>query len=248
MNLESKKKIDELVGKYLLIFLSFFYRLIRRKPKQRPASTILITKYQGLGSLALAKPAIRRLRQTFPEAHLIFLGTRETVELAKRMPEFDEILLLNDRSLITAFLSLVRILLHLWRKRVDWSFDLEVYSNLAAVISLLSFSRNQTGFMISTNPIRKKVYDHILIFNRFDYLGRAYWRLFGIIDRASFKNEDLIGYGDWKLQLTVNALKLPHEFGVVNIHAGALSAERKWPRSYYEMWAHTVLEANPIYI
>jgi ADP-heptose:LPS heptosyltransferase len=245
MNLEKKKRVDETLGYFMLLFFSSIAGLFRSKPQNSPVKTILITKYQGLGSLALAKPSIRQVRNLYPEAKLIFLGTPSVVELAQRMPEFDQILVLDDRNLWSSAWSLIGLIFKLRKLKVDWSFDLEVYSSLAAVISLLSFSRNRVGFIVSANPRRKKIYSHLLVFNRFDYLGRAYWRLFGVINPQAFATEKLIDYGPWKLQPRSDSLALPKEYVVVNIHAGELSRERKWPKEYYERWVSSVLKDSP---
>jgi hypothetical protein len=128
LRLSLKRTLDYHLGRPLLATLNVSARVLgsvlRRSHRRDPVRTILVAKFQGIGSLVSAKPAIAALRRSHPGAHIIFFGTPAVEQLARLMPEFDEILILDDRSLMAAVRSTIGALSRLWREPVDWAFDL----------------------------------------------------------------------------------------------------------------------------
>jgi ADP-heptose:LPS heptosyltransferase len=245
MKLELKRNIDTLVGLPALIAMNFFARLLgfllQRDHAVEPAATIVVAKFQGMGSLAIAKPAISRLRQARPDAKIIFLGTPSTSILAHEMSEFDEVLTLKDNGLLGSILSLTGILTKLWKLKIDWFFDLEVYSKLSSIIATLSCARNRTGFAVDSVRHRRYVHTHLIFFNRYEYLGRAYDRLFGLLYPT---NTVLAPKPGWKFDLApLPSLSTPYI--VINMHCGELALERKWPREHFEQLIARILETYP---
>src|SRR5207302_1518506 len=62
--------------------------------------------------------------------------------------------------------SAARILCGLVLRRVDTIVDLEVYSQLTTVFSLLTLARNRIGFYVSSTYWRRNVLTHLVFFNR----------------------------------------------------------------------------------
>ncbi len=174
MRLESKRSLDYYVGRPLLAVLQAAARVLgavlRRDHAISPVRSILVVKFQGLGSLVLSKPALAALRRTHPDARIYFWGTRALQPLAEQMPEFDEVLVLDDRTLATSVRSVLTTLLQLWRIRVDWALDLEVYSRLSSVLVTLSCARNRIGFALEQIRSRR-VHTHLVYFNRHKHTG-----------------------------------------------------------------------------
>jgi len=246
MRLATKRALDFHLGRPLLTSLQAAARLLglllRRDHSLAPVGTVLIAKFQGLGSLVLCKPALARLREHYPEARILFWGTPATVTLARQMPEFDEILVLDDRTLLKAVASLPGVLLRLWRLRVDWAFDLEPYSRFSSALITMSMARNRTGFALEQLRSRR-VHTHLIYFNRYHHLGDAYARIFGQLlpDPAVI---DTGAYGAWRFPLDPLP-SIPGPYFLVNIHAGDLSLERRWPRPYFEQLIAALLDLKP---
>lgn len=248
MRLSTKRALDFYVGRPLLALMQGAARVLgavlRRDHGTLPVRRILIVKFQGIGSLVLAKPALAALRNAYPEARIIFWGTPAMVPLAEQMPEFDEVLVLDDRSMARAVASLARALLHLWRAPLDWAFDLEAYSRLSSVLVTFSLARNRTGFALEQLRSRR-AHTHLVYFNRYRHLGEAYARLVGqllppdtVIDPSA--------HGEWKFALTPlanPALSVP--YFVFNIHAGDLALERRWPRPHFQALIARLLALRP---
>jgi len=246
MRLSTKRALDFWVGRPLLSLLQaaawVLGEVLRRNHRALPVRTVLVAKFQGLGSLIIAKPAIAALRRHHPQAHIIFWGTPAMVPLAREMPEFDEVLTLDDRSLVGASLSVFGALARLWRARVDWAFDLEAYSRLSSVLVTLTMARNRTGFALEQLRSRR-VHTHLVYFNRYLHIGEAYTRLFGQL-LPSDATIDVNDFGAWRFS-TDPLPTLTRPYFVFNIHAGDLALERRWPRESFRVLIDAVLARRP---
>ncbi len=246
MRLETKRALDYYVGSPLLALLRVAARslasLRRRDHAPQPIRSVLIVKFQGLGSLVLCKPALAELRRCHPESRILFWGTRAMQPLAEQMPEFDDVIVLDDRTLGRAVRSVLAALFRLWREPLDWAVDLEVYSRLSSVLVTLTCARNRTGFALEMMRSRR-VHTHLVYFNRHRHLGEAYARIIGQLlpaDRAV----NALDYGSWRFDLSGLPAPPPPYF-VFNIHAGDLALERRWPRESFSALIDELLRRRP---
>ncbi|MEO6445542.1 MAG: glycosyltransferase family 9 protein [Gemmatimonadaceae bacterium] len=246
MQLHTKRALDFYVGRPLLSLLQaaawVLGHVLHRNHEVDPVRKVLIVKYQGLGSLVIAKPAIAALRARYPQACFIFWGTSAMAPLARQMPEFDEVLVLDDRSLVSAALSVVASVWRLWRERIDWAFDLEAYSRLSSVLVTLSLARNRTGFALEQLRSRR-VHTHLVYFNRYRHIGEAYARLFGQLLPPN-EEIDVSEFGGWRFS-TEPLPSLARPYFLFNIHAGDLALERRWPRESFRVLIDALLELRP---
>ena len=76
MKLDSKRALDYYVGRPLLALLQLAAWLVARVHHRdhaiEPIRSILIVKFQGMGSLLIAKPALVELRRSRPDARILF--------------------------------------------------------------------------------------------------------------------------------------------------------------------------------
>lgn len=246
MRLATKRALDFYVGRPVLSLLQaaawMLGVILRRDHAIAPVRTILVAKFQGLGSLIIAKPAIAALRRHYPHARILFWGTPSMVPLAREMPEFDEILVLQDRSLPLAAASVISSLVRLWREGIDWAFDLETYSRLSSVLVTASLARNRTGFALEQLRSRR-VHTHLVYFNRYTHIGESYTRLFGQLLPPTHEI-DPNDYGAWRFRLD-ELPSLSRPYFLFNIHAGDLSLERRWPRESFRELIGALLKRRP---
>jgi ADP-heptose:LPS heptosyltransferase len=246
MRLATKRALDFYLGRPFLSILRLAARilgmLLRRDHALAPVRSILIVKFQGLGSLVICKPALAALRRQYPNARIIFWGTPAMLPLAQQMPELDELLVLDDRNVLSAVRSTLAALLRLWRVRIDWAFDLEVYSRLSSVLVTLSLGRNRTGFALEQLRSRR-VHTHLIYFNRYMHLGEAYARIVGqLLPPGSMV--DTNDYGAWRFALDP-VPAIPRPYLLFNIHAGDLALERRWPRESFAELINELLQRRP---
>ena len=74
MDLRTKRALDHRIGQPALSCLSPVVRLLGmllgRSHGVLPVRTVVVLKFQGMGSIAIARSAIARVRARFPEASL----------------------------------------------------------------------------------------------------------------------------------------------------------------------------------
>src|SRR5689334_4563953 len=104
LSFKRMRVMDRYVGGVLCWFfdiLSSFQRRIRapRIEKQFTIQRILVTKYFGMGSLILASPMIRALRQRYPSAQIDLLTIEQNRSLTEILPIFDHSYFVDTHSL-----------------------------------------------------------------------------------------------------------------------------------------------------
>ena len=67
---------------------------------QENVKVIVVAKLIGMGSILQATPLLKALKRRYPKAKLIFVTLRSNQELLRRLSYVDEILTLDDRSML----------------------------------------------------------------------------------------------------------------------------------------------------
>ncbi|MFL5815442.1 MAG: glycosyltransferase family 9 protein [Bdellovibrionia bacterium] len=250
-DIQTKRKLDSYIGIPAMICLQILARglgyILRRNHRNEPVQTAVVIKFQGMGSLAIAKPALAEFKSRHPNCRVVFWGSAGTCALARLMPEFDEVIELNDRSIIRAFPSLLKSLICIWRQHPDWVFDLEVYSKLSSIFALLTLGRNRAGFALETVSLRRNLHTHLVFFNRHYYLGRAYLTLLELPSNSS-KTESPATFAKetlWKFDFKPLEQLNGKPYIVINPHAGGLSLERRWPIESFNSLIQVLLKKYP---
>lgn len=192
MELESQKRIDRMVGGTMLVLLKPFVVLLGKALRRNhglapnPTGRIAALKMLGGGSLVIALPALLGIRQRFPRARLQLVTTASIAPFARSLGVFDEILEIDQSSLPRLTRSGLAALLKCFR--ADSFLDLEVYSKLSTVFSVLSCARNRFGFYLESVVWRKPIHTHLIFFNRNAPAHLFYERMAGLLgaEPASF--------------------------------------------------------------
>jgi len=171
VTVDQKQRIDRWVGAWLLVVLRPLAQLagafLRRDHASDPRGEIVFIKMMGGGSLLIALPALLGVRRTFPERTLTLVCGAPVAPFAELLGVFDRIERIEDGAGLPALAaSAGRVLLGLLRRRADTVVDLEVYSQLTTVFSLLSCARNRIGFYVESTYWRRNVLTHLVFFNR----------------------------------------------------------------------------------
>ena len=171
MTVYEKQRLDRILGAWLLVMLRPLAQLagkvMRRDHASPPRGEIVFVKLMGGGSLLIALPSLLGVRRRFPERPLTLVCGSPVAPFAELIGVFDRIEIVEDRRGILALIaSAARILFALIRRRVDTVVDLEVYSQLTTVFSLLTLARNRIGFYVESTYWRRNVLTHLVFFNR----------------------------------------------------------------------------------
>jgi len=133
-------------------------------------------KLLGGGSLAIAFPNLLGLRKKYPDLHIRLVTTRKTAPFARSLNIFDDIHEIDDSSIIRLALSSLRYIYRFFG--TDTIIDLEAYSNLSMVFSLLTYSRTRVAFYQESAFWRRGMATHLFYFNRYGGTFAMYDKVF----------------------------------------------------------------------
>ena len=179
MNVDTMRLIDRWVGVPACFALSILNRLrgiVATRPPTAPPRDVLIVQLSEMGSLALAVPSVRLLREKWPGARVRFLVFRrnraflEILDIVR--PE--DIWTVDDSSLGAFAKSVLAFRRRARREKIDTVLDYEIFSRASMILSTLSGARRRAGFSayeaeglyrgsLLTHPAFYNVYHHIAL-------------------------------------------------------------------------------------
>jgi len=175
MKLQTKKLIDCYLGgllmfamKPIVILLGF---ILRRDHALQVQGDICFIKMLGGGSLVVAYPTILGLRSRYPSSKFILISTNSIKESAHTLGIFDRIDSIDDSSLFRLVVTTLSCIIRNFK--TDTVIDLEVYSRLTTIFSILMCARNRIGFYLESVFWRKYLNTHLIFFQRFS--PTYYW-------------------------------------------------------------------------
>jgi len=123
------------------------WRLVRPEgPRPRPRN-VLCLELSEMGSVVLADPALRRLRDGLgARVHFaIFARNRESLKICGTVDEAD-VFTVREGSLFSLALDTVRLLRWARARNIDTVIDMELFSRYAALLTGLCGAANRVGF------------------------------------------------------------------------------------------------------
>ena len=179
MSVSSKIALDRYLGGVIIFFLNPIARLLgfllRRDHALAVRGDIVVIKMLGGGSLVMALPALLGIRRKYPAIKMRLLTTEGVKPFGETLDVFDEILVLDDQSFVSLMMSGLRCLLAcIW---ADTIIDLEIYSYLTTVLSILTLARNRIGFFFNEGGYRQKLHTHRIFYQPGSPLYRHYDRI-----------------------------------------------------------------------
>src|SRR5688572_21999524 len=113
MDLHRKRKIDYVVGGAALLLLKPLVialgRVLKRDHRFDFRGDVLVLKLLGGGSLVLASSGLRSLKRGLPPGRkLILVTTPPLVPFAAELALFDEILTIDDKSVLSLVTGAIR--------------------------------------------------------------------------------------------------------------------------------------------
>src|ERR1700720_836333 len=214
-------------------------RLLRRDHSitAENVKVIIVAKLIGMGSILQSTPLLKALKRRYPNAKLIFVTLKSNKELLTRLSCVDEILALDDGSLLAMGVTTLWTIATLIRQRADLYFDLEVYSGFASLLALCAVTRNRLGFYRHSAAFKKGIYTHLVYFNARMPVRQLYLQLGRVAGIPAGQNEllgPILVHEHERLAvsrlLAENPRWQPEQpYIVVNPNASDLLLERRWP-------------------
>ncbi len=246
LHIKAAKWIDEYAGR-MLIGLARAFRMSKRKPSAaQPAQRILVIKFWGLGSIILLEPALRLLRERFPNARIDFLTLAQNRELFALLPHVGRVHVLDFRHPLRFMLRTVTLLLRLRRQRYDLIFDAEFFANFSALLARFAAPKKLLGFS-RPHGYKRSLLDIAVPFRDDEHAAHNFLRL---ISAEAQANAAKTGKANLLLpRIHLNRRVCENSAApcvVMNLNASPLALERRWPRENFVQLARWLLQRYEI--
>ncbi len=246
--------MDRHLGSLLCGCFSLLSRLERRfqRSPEEPLhlQKILVTKYFGMGSLILASPMVRALRQRYPNARIDLLTIEQNRVLSEILPIFDRVHTVDTRSLSSVLKSMLLALRRIRREKYDVVIDAEFFSRLSSLVCYFVRARYSVGFYLPeiwrgnflTHPVHFNYYRHAIL--GFMALARSLGAESTdyVLERLVISNE---AEKSARSKLMTLGVVTGQRIICVNVNTGPLSPERRWPEENFAKLVKMVLSEFP---
>ncbi len=184
MRLRVQKWIDHNFGLFIFFWIRpvslLLGKLLRRDHDLTIRKHIVVMKLLGGGSLFVALPTLKAIRDRYPDQRITLVCTPMVRPFAELTGVFDDFAVIRTDSapllLVSAFRSLYRCF------KADCLINFEIHSKMAGLFSLLTCSRNRIGFYMQWNAWKHGVTTHALFYNEIAPIHIAYEQVIHYLD------------------------------------------------------------------
>ena len=195
---------------------------------------IAVVKFFGIGSIIEATPLLRAIRKTYPDATLIFVTFEVNRRLLETMDLCIELRTIRTSSPWKFAWDVLRTLVWLRRRKIEAVVDLEFFSKFSTLLSFASRAPIRIGYHLN-DFWRYSLVTHPIYFNYFRHLTDVFFDAgsqMGVT--VEDRNLPKISTSE-QVQESVRESLQEHGWSDgttllgVNVNAGELSYERRWP-------------------
>jgi ADP-heptose:LPS heptosyltransferase len=139
-----------------------------------------------MGSLVLADPMFRRLKQRYPDCALyglVFEKNREVLDLLAVMPP-ENVITIRDKALFSFLMDSLRALVRMRRIRPAVVVDCELFSRISSIFSFLSGAAIRVGFHPHTQEglYRGDFINRPVPYNPYNHMSKQFLTLTAAIE------------------------------------------------------------------
>ncbi len=190
MNIEIQRKIDRYVGGFLCRLLSFCHFPWRNRMRPVQVDKVLVVLLSEMGSLVLATPMFRRLREKYPQARiqvLLFQKNREVLDLLSVVGG-EDVITLDSSSLGRFARDGLGLVARLRRARFDVVIDCELFARVSSLLSFISGAPIRVGFHRHTQEglYRGDFINRPVPYNPYHHLSQQFLTLVDAIDSETY--------------------------------------------------------------
>jgi ADP-heptose:LPS heptosyltransferase len=227
------------------------HRLIPRQSRPiRENGTIVVSKFFGIGTIVEATALLVAIRQRYPGARLVFLTFSSNASFVRSLGLCTDLLVIRTGSPILFAYDTLRHVIWMRRHDVDVILDLEFFSKFSTLMSVLGGARMRVGYHLNafwrssllTHPVYFNYYRHITsIFaqagSRIDIqVPAGLLRKIPVKDAARERVAGTLRELGW-----ADGVRLVG----VNVNAGELSLERRWPVERFVAVIEALIARHP---
>ncbi|MFN4359360.1 MAG: glycosyltransferase family 9 protein [Hylemonella sp.] len=270
MKLQTQRWIDRWVGQALCAAVSGWARLIgTRSPKvdrSLPPKHILVILLSEMGSIVLAGPMFKALRERYPDATLHVLQLKKNQEVARmlRLTEGANFHGIDDSSPFRLARDIWRVSLAMRRLPLNAVIDCELFSRVSSLLSYLTGAPRRAGFTPHTQEglYRGSYINCAIPYNPYQHISKQFLSLVDALEseggprHKAAPNRDLPTETGLSVPFTPEELRAYRE-QVLRDHpvlagrkialmypGGGILPERAWPATHYARVARGLLDAG----
>ena len=249
------RRIDVWVGLpacfALGLLVSLRRRILPRRDRPiRERGTLVILKFFGIGSIIEATPLLRGIRHRYPEAQLVFITFQGNESLLRRLDLCTEVRVIRTRSPLAFALDTLRHVLWMRRRDVDAVIDLEFFSKFSTLMAVLGGARKRVGYHLHAFW-RSSLLTHAVCFNYYRHIADIFAEAGSLIG-APIEDRSLspVPVDDLARARVAERLR-EHGIGPrdrlvgVNVNAGDLALERRWPAERFAELIEALVARHP---
>jgi len=253
MQIDIQRKIDQILGAFICRCLSFFYYPFANRADKARTDKILVILLSEMGSLVLSSHMFEYLKAQYPNASLYLLTlerNKEVVDLLGHVPR-ENLLTINDTSLVTFCLGCVQTLMALRKEGIDTVIDCELFSRISSLFSFLSGARTRVGFHRYTQEglYRGNFINRKVLYNPYRHISKQFITLVDAINSTTIPKAKKpathhtyylpkLKISDHDSSKMLDRLKKDYSYStlkkmVLIYPSGGLLSIRAWPRDYF---------------
>ncbi len=270
MKLQTQRWIDRWVGQLLCSAVSLWARLLgTRAPRVDPTRAprhILVILLSEMGSIVLAGPMFKALRERYPGATLHVLQLKKNQEVARmlRLTGDANFHGLDDSSPFRLARDIWRVSVAMRRLPLDAVIDCELFSRVSSLLSYLTGAPRRAGFTPHTQEglYRGSYINCAIPYNPYQHISKQFLSLVDALESdgaprhkaapirelpsetglsVPFTPEELQAY---RAQVLHDHPVLANGKIVLMYAGGGILPERAWPIEHYARVARGLCEAG----
>ena len=270
MKLQTQRWIDRWVGQLLCSAVSLWARVLgTRVPRIDPGKAprhILVILLSEMGSIVLAGPMFKALRERYPTAtvHVLQLKKNQQVSRMLRLTEDAHLHGIDDSSGYTLVRDILRVCLAMRRLPLDVVIDCELFSRISSLLSYLTGAPRRAGFTPHTQEglYRGSYINCAIPYNPYQHISKQFLSLVDALEGDSaprnkaapirelpaetglsvpFTPEELQAY---RTQVLRDHPVLAGRKVVLMYPGGGILPERAWPVEHYARVARGLIDAG----
>ena len=231
------KAVDFAAGLFLIALLKtadFFTSLFKNK-NAAPAGDILIIKFSALGDTLLLYPAIKALKEKYPDSKTVMIATKVNIEAARACGYIDEIHEFELKKAVSpsymlSFVSALRM------HRYLCAVDFDQWLRISAVLSYLSGASLRYGFR-TKNQYRHYLYTDYITHTAETHEAELFMKLAGLAGASKDAETKLFFETDASdaaaAREFLGTCGVKGRYAVIHAGCGSHGFRREWPVEYY---------------
>jgi ADP-heptose:LPS heptosyltransferase len=252
MQLGTKLLVDRIVGSVVVGLLLLVSRRRRHdKPLSIEPDHIVVLKLLGLGSIVQSTPLVAAFKRRYDNADLTFVTRKGNDALTRRIDLVDRTLTIDDSSMRAVVVSLWRTLRAVRAMENACFINLEAYSKIGLLMTLLSGARWTAGFFRNPSDLKlDRAFDVLVYFNPGAPIAQVYLQLGRAMGCAELAPSLAHLATDEEDHQEVDALlRIAGAEGapvvLINPNASELRLERRWPTERFAGVISELLQSVP---